>query len=92
MKSKAVPIEFWLDRHYEQTTFGHAFGYSADEPKRVAKSEEAIRVRNVAFGFSADEPGRVARAVEYDTPKRRGVLPSRRVGMDPSGLHRLYPG
>lgn len=75
MKSKAVPIESWLDTHYEQTTFGHAFGYSADEPKRVAKSEEAIRARNIAFGFSADEHGRVARASEYDTPMRRGFYP-----------------
>lgn len=75
MKSKAVPIESWLDMHYEHTAFGHAFGYSADEPKRVAKSEEAIRVRNVAFGFSADETGRVARAAEYDSPKRRGFYP-----------------
>jgi len=75
MKSKAVPIESWLDNHYEQSIFGHAFGYSADEPKRVTKSEEAILARNVAFGFSTDELGRVARAAEYDTSERHGFYP-----------------
>ncbi len=62
---------------------GHAFGYGADEPKRVAKSDEAIRARNVAFGFSADELARVVRAAEYDSPNRRGFYPSRRLGVVP---------
>lgn len=49
----------------------HAFGYSLEEPKRVAKSEQAMANR-VAFGFSAEELGRADRAASYDRPNRTG--------------------
>jgi hypothetical protein len=75
MKSKAVPIEKWLDAHYENATFGHAFGYNAEEPRRVQKSDDAFRVRNVAFGFNAEEVSRVERAKVYDTSIRLGFYP-----------------
>lgn len=82
-KSKAFVIEKWLSECYEKKSeYGHAFGYSADEPKRVAKSEEAFRVRNVAFGFSSDEMNRVKRAREYDTPQRHGFYPLVEWGWD----------
>lgn len=81
-KFKAFVVEKWLSDHYENSEFGHAFGYSADEPKRVVKSEEAFRVRNVAFGFSSDEMGRVERAQEYDTSQRRGFYPLVEWGWD----------
>jgi hypothetical protein len=75
MKAKAVPIETWLERFYDEPDYAHAFGYSADEPKRAAKSDEAIRRRNIAFGFNTEELGRAKRAEEYDLPNRQGFYP-----------------
>lgn len=82
LKSKAVPIETWLTTYYDQSTFGHAFGFSAEETKRVEKSEAAFSQRNVAFGFNTDELARVQRAKEYDHAGRRGFYPLVEWGWD----------
>lgn len=80
-KFKAFVIEKWLeDNIYAADEIHHAFGYNADETKRVAKSQDAIARRNegatpVVFGFNSEEPKRAARAAEYDTQKRVGVYP-----------------
>ncbi len=81
MKFKAFVIEKWLeDNIYAAEEIHHAFGYNAEETKRVVKSQEAIARRNegatpVIFGFNSEEPKRAARAAEYDTQKRVGVYP-----------------
>lgn len=73
LKFKAFVIETWLRDRF-QVPAKHAFGYSLDEPKRVAKSEQAMADR-VAFGFSSEEPGRAHRASSYDRPNRTGFYP-----------------
>jgi hypothetical protein len=75
VKSKAQTIETWLNNHYDNRAFGHAFGYNAEEPKRVEKSEAASRARNVAFGFNVEELGRVAKAQQYDHAQRYAFYP-----------------
>lgn len=82
LKAKAVPIETWLANHYDHAAFGHAFGYSAEETKRVEKSEAAFLERNVAFGFNSDELARIQRAKEYDHAGRRGFYPLVEWGWD----------
>lgn len=73
LKFKAFVIETWLEENvYEPIR--HAFGYNADELKRVAKSEVAIKAR-IAFGFNQEEPERVARGAKYDHPLRVGWYP-----------------
>ena len=73
LKFKAFVIETWLRERF-QNPAKHAFGYSLDEPKRVAKSEQAMADR-VAFGFSSEELGRADRASSYDRPNRTGFYP-----------------
>ncbi len=73
LKFKAFVIETWLRERFQYPA-RHAFGYSLEEPKRVAKSEQAMADR-VAFGFSADELGRADRAANYDRPNRTGFYP-----------------
>lgn len=73
LKFKAFVIETWLRDRF-QVPAKHAFGYSLDEPKRVAKSEQAM-ADQVAFGFSSEEPGRAHRASSYDRPNRTGFYP-----------------
>ncbi len=73
LKFKAFVIETWLRERF-QVPAKHAFGYSLDELKRVAKSEQAMADR-VAFGFSSEEPGRAHRASSYDRPNRIGFYP-----------------
>ena len=73
LKFKAFVIETWLRENFQHSA-RHAFGYSLEEPKRVAKSEQAIANR-VAFGFSTEELGRADRAASYDRPNRTGFYP-----------------
>ena len=73
LKFKAFVIETWLRERFRYFA-KHAFGYSLDEPKRVAKSEQAMADR-VAFGFSSEELGRADRASSYDRPNRTGFYP-----------------
>ncbi|RZU28892.1 hypothetical protein [Edaphobacter modestus] len=73
LKFKAFPLEFWLREHLS-TPYSHAFGYSAEEPKRVAKCQ-AAEAKRMAFGFNIDEHKRVARARQYDTPSRESIFP-----------------
>lgn len=79
LKSKAQVIETWLASEFEKSTFTgivhHAFGYNAEETRRVRKSEEAFAVRHIAFGFNAEEVKRVDRARAYDTAIRVGFYP-----------------
>jgi len=75
LKFKAFVIESWL----QENIFGpvrHAFGYNAEEPARVAKSDAAMAARaRVTFGFSAEKPGRVNKGRMYDRPERIGHYP-----------------
>lgn len=73
LKFKVWPLEFWI-KHYLASPVRHAFGYNAEEIRRVAKSEEAIRVR-VALGYNAEEIKRAERAAGYDRPQRLGWYP-----------------
>jgi hypothetical protein len=82
MKSKAVPIETWLSDYYAETHFAHAFGYSAEESKRVPKCDAALVARHVALGFNAQELQRVERASRYDHPLRIGFYPLVEWGWD----------
>lgn len=73
LKFKAWVIETWLTENTLYPSL-HAFGYNAEETKRVAKSEAAAS-RRIAFGFNADELSRVGKAKTYDTPLRRSFYP-----------------
>jgi hypothetical protein len=82
MKAKAFPLELWmnnyLDSYASDTPIRHAFGYSADETKRVAKAEIGFAERNrriVVLGYNAEETKRVNKAKQYDTPQRIGYYP-----------------
>lgn len=79
LKAKAQVIETWLASEFEKSTFTgivhHAFGYNAEETRRVRKSEDAFAVRHIAFGFNAEEVKRVDRARVYDTAIRVGFYP-----------------
>lgn len=73
LKFKAWVIEEWLAQNIVRPSL-HAFGYNADETRRVAKSE-AAGARRIAFGFNAEETTRVGKAVAYDTPLRQSFYP-----------------
>lgn len=73
LKFKAWVIEQWLTTHLREPV-RHALGYSAEETKRVTKSEEA-NVRRVAFGYNAQETSRIEKAISYDTPARQSFYP-----------------
>lgn len=73
LKFKAWVIEQWLAKHLREP-IRHALGYSAEETKRVTKSEEA-NVRRVAFGYNAQETSRIEKAISYDTPARQSFYP-----------------
>ena len=78
LKFKAWVIERWLVREMAGEDYRHAFGYNAEEHKRIEKSERAIAEREpvrVAFGFNSDEGNRISKAQKYDTPWRRGWYP-----------------
>ena len=55
LKFKAWVIEQWLEKNLREPA-RHAFGYNADETKRIAKSEY---IEAIAFGFNADERKRI---------------------------------
>jgi hypothetical protein len=74
LKAKVFPIETWLRDYYPHHSALHAFGYNADERKRVEKSL-AADARRVAFGFNVEETSRVERARIYDTPVRISIFP-----------------
>jgi hypothetical protein len=74
LKFKVWVIESWLRDYYPHSAALHAFGYNADETKRVAKSIAADEKR-MAFGFNSDEPKRVERARQYDSPTRTSIFP-----------------
>lgn len=73
LKAKVFPIETWLRDYYPHSAL-HAFGYNADERKRVRKSL-AADARRVAFGFNVEETSRAERARIYDTPGRISIFP-----------------
>jgi hypothetical protein len=74
LKFKVWVIESWLRDYYSHSAALHAFGYNADETKRVAKSIAADEKR-MAFGFNSEEPKRVQRARQYDSPTRTSIFP-----------------
>ncbi len=73
LKFKVWVIEKWLTENLTHPV-RHAFGYNAEETKRVAKSD-AASLKRIAFGFNADEHGRVAKALSYDSPLRQSFYP-----------------
>ena len=81
LKHKVFVLESWINTFVmgalpaaKQVCVRHAFGYNADETKRIDKSIEADAHR-MALGFGADEPKRIARATAYDTPRRISFFP-----------------
>lgn len=78
LKFKAWVIERWLELEMAGEDYRHAFGYNAEEHKRIEKSERAIAGREpvrVAFGFNSEEVSRISKAQKYDTSWRRGWYP-----------------
>lgn len=73
LKFKAWVIETWLAENIVAPSV-HAFGYNANETKRVLKSETAVG-RRIAFGFNAEELPRIGKAKTYDTPLRKSFYP-----------------
>src|SRR5262245_1572518 len=78
LKFKKFVIEAWIQQEMAGEDYRHAFGYNADEQKRVEKSERAFAGHEpvrVAFGFNVDESVRIGKAQRYDTPLRHGWYP-----------------
>lgn len=73
LKAKVFPIERWM-RDYFPHPARHAFGYNAEETKRIEKSL-AAEAKRVAFGFNAEESKRIERTRDYDTPLRISIFP-----------------
>jgi hypothetical protein len=73
LKFKAWVIEQWLETNLRGHAH-HAFGYNAEERKRISRSEHASRER-IAFGFNADETRRIDRSCEYNTLTRQAFYP-----------------
>lgn len=73
LKAKVFPVESWL-RDYYPYSANHAFGYNAEETKRIEKSL-AAEARRVAFGFNAEEARRIERTLAYDGPLRSSIFP-----------------
>ncbi|MBY0502717.1 MAG: hypothetical protein K2X03_02325 [Bryobacteraceae bacterium] len=75
LKFKAWVIEQWLEANLRGQV-RHAFGYNAEESRRIAKSESAS-VERIAFGFNSEETGRIERSCEYNTQTRQAFYPLR---------------
>ena len=73
LKFKAWVIEQWLEANLRGHAH-HAFGYNAEERKRISQSEHAFQER-IAFGFNADETRRIDRSCEYNTLTRQAFYP-----------------
>ena len=73
LKFKGWVIEQWLEANLRGHAH-HAFGYNAEERKRISQSEDALRER-IAFGFNADETARIDRSCEYNTLTRQAFYP-----------------
>jgi 5-methylcytosine-specific restriction endonuclease McrA len=73
LKAKVFPIERWMREYYPHPA-RHAFGYNAEETKRIEKSL-AAEAKRVAFGFNAEESKRIERTREYDGPLRISIFP-----------------
>jgi hypothetical protein len=73
LKFKAFVLDQWLSQ--ENTgPYTHAFGFNADETRRVEKSEYSIN-KNIAFGFNSEERKRIERANIYSSPTRTSFYP-----------------
>src|SRR5262245_8773813 len=78
IKFKKFVAESWIEQELAGEPYRHAFGYNAEEQKRIEKSELAFAEREpvrVAFGFNAEENDRIVRARGYDTSLRVGWYP-----------------
>jgi hypothetical protein len=68
-------IETWLDNHYDNLAFGHAFGYNAEEPKRVDKSEAGEPRTQYSVRLQCRRAGRMEKAKQYDRAQRHAFYP-----------------
>jgi hypothetical protein len=93
LKFKAFVIETWMAYEFQKRLDApvlHVWGYNADEPSRIRKSDMHVRAHNaerevllperertplLVFGFNAAEPTRIERAAKYDGPHRIGCYP-----------------
>ena len=73
LKFKGFILNQWLAQE-QPGVYRHAFGYNAEEPSRILKSEYLTNHR-IAFGFNSDEQSRVTRASEYSTFQRSTFYP-----------------
>jgi hypothetical protein len=80
LKFKAWVIETWLEQNLRAPA-RHAFGYNADEKKRISKSEHLRQLaksgykERIAFGFNSDEKKRIKRSSEYAKVTRYPFYP-----------------
>lgn len=89
LKFKVWVIEQWLEANLRGYAH-HAFGYNADERKRISQSEHAFQER-IAFGFNADETRRIDRSCEYNTLTTQSILSPSGVGLEPCEMRQLHP-
>ena len=73
LKFKAFVLDEWLSQE-NPGPYRHAFGFNADETRRVARSEYLTQQR-VAFGFNSDEQKRIDRANIYTSLTRTSFYP-----------------
>lgn len=83
LKFKAWVIETWLRLEMADESYRHAFGYNAEEQRRIEKSEDCFAASEpvrMAFGFNCEEGKRINKAQQYDTAWRRGWYPVAEIG------------
>lgn len=78
LKWKVFCGEYWMEHCLQMHGFQHIFGYSADEPQRVAKSDGGIAKRNT----KVIEKLRAQGATQPDARKGRFKEPRVRVRLD----------
>jgi hypothetical protein len=74
LKFKAFVLDQWLSQENTGPYSRHAFGFNADETKRVEKSEYSVNKR-VAFGFNNQERKRIDRANIYSSLTQTSFYP-----------------
>lgn len=73
LKFKAFVLDEWLAQE-NPGPYRHAFGFNADETRRVHRSEYSLNKR-IAFGFNSDEHKRINRANGYSSLSRTSFYP-----------------
>lgn len=74
LKFKGFVLDRWLAEESKGEKVVQAFGFNAEEGKRIEKSEYADKAK-IAFGFNADETRRIERGNEYNTLNRQSFYP-----------------